>query len=52
MPVATWPIKKGIEEPTIMEKILCQAAGVPFRPELETQLHGKPPAVERTPEVF
>ena len=43
---------RGIEEPAIKEKILCQAARVPFRPELETQLYGKTPAEERTPEVF
>ena len=44
--------KRGIEEPAIVEKILRQAAGVPFYLELETQLYDKTPAVERTPEVF
>jgi Tfp pilus assembly protein PilF len=44
--------KRGIKEPTIVEKILRQAAGVPFYLELETQLYDKTPAAERTPEVF
>jgi hypothetical protein len=44
--------KRGIKEPAIVEKILRQAAGVPFYLELETQLHDKTPAAERTPEVF
>jgi Flp pilus assembly protein TadD len=44
--------KRGIEEPAIVEKILRQAAGVPFYLELETQLYDKTPAEERTPEVF
>ena len=44
--------KRGIEEPAIVEKILRQAAGVPFYLELETQLYDKTPAAERTPEVF
>jgi tetratricopeptide (TPR) repeat protein len=44
--------KRGIEEPAIVEKILRQAAGVPFYLELETQLYDKIPAEERTPEVF
>jgi tetratricopeptide (TPR) repeat protein len=44
--------KRGIKEPAIMEKILRQAAGVPFYLELQTQLYDKTPAVERTPEVF
>ena len=44
--------KRGIKEPAIAEKILRQAAGVPFYLELETQLYDKTPAAERTPEVF
>lgn len=44
--------KRGIEEPLIVEKILCQAAGVPFYLELETQLHDRYSAEERTPEMF
>jgi len=44
--------KRGIKEPAIVEKILRQAAGVPFYLELETQLYDKTPAEERTPEVF
>jgi len=44
--------KRGIKEPAIAEKILRQAAGVPFYLELETQLYDKTPADERTPEVF
>ena len=44
--------KRGIKEPAIVEKILDQAAGVPFYLELETQLYDKTPAAERTPEVF
>ena len=44
--------KRGIKEPAILEKILRQAAGVPFYLELETQLHDKTPAEQRTPEVF
>ena len=44
--------KRGIEEPTIVEKILGQAAGVPFYLELETQLYDKTPAEQRTPELF
>jgi tetratricopeptide (TPR) repeat protein len=44
--------KRGIKEPAIVEKILSQAAGVPFYLELETQLYDKTPAEERTPEVF
>ena len=44
--------KRGIEEPALVEKILRQAAGVPFYLELETQLYDKTPAEERTPEVF
>jgi tetratricopeptide (TPR) repeat protein len=44
--------KRGIKEPAIVEKILLQAAGVPFYLELETQLYDKTPAEERTPEVF
>jgi tetratricopeptide (TPR) repeat protein len=44
--------KRGIKEPAIVEKILRQAAGVPFYLELETQLYDKTPASERTPEVF
>ena len=44
--------KRGIEEPAIVEKILRQAAGLPFYLELETQLYDKTPAAERTPEVF
>jgi tetratricopeptide (TPR) repeat protein len=44
--------KRGIEEPAIVEKILRQAAGVPFYLELETQLYDKTPAAERTPEMF
>jgi tetratricopeptide (TPR) repeat protein len=44
--------KRGIREPAIVEKILRQAAGVPFYLELETQLYDKTPAAERTPEVF
>ena len=44
--------KRGIKEPAIVEKILGQAAGVPFYLELETQLYDKTPAAERTPEVF
>jgi hypothetical protein len=44
--------KRGIKEPAIVDKILCQAAGVPFYLELETQLYDKTPAAERTPEVF
>jgi hypothetical protein len=35
-----------------VEKILRQAAGVPFYLELETQLYDKTPAEERTPELF
>jgi tetratricopeptide (TPR) repeat protein len=44
--------KRGIKEPAILEKILRQAAGVPFYLELETQLYDKTPAEQRTPEVF
>ena len=44
--------KRGIKEPAIVEKILRQAAGVPFYLELETQLYDKTPAANRTPEVF
>jgi tetratricopeptide (TPR) repeat protein len=44
--------KRGIKEPAIVEKILSQAAGVPFYLELETQLYDKTPAANRTPEVF
>jgi tetratricopeptide (TPR) repeat protein len=44
--------KRGIKEPAIVEKILRQAAGVPFYLELETQLYDETPAEERTPEVF
>jgi hypothetical protein len=44
--------KRGIKEPAIVEKILRQAAGVPFYLELETQLYDRTPAEERTPEVF
>jgi tetratricopeptide (TPR) repeat protein len=44
--------KRGIEEGAIVEKILRQAAGVPFYLELETQLYDKTPALERMPEVF
>jgi hypothetical protein len=44
--------KRGIKEPAIVEKILRQAAGVPFYLELETQLYDKTPAAERTPELF
>ena len=44
--------KRGIEEPAIVERILRQAAGVPFYLELETQLYDKTPFEERTPEVF
>ncbi len=44
--------KRGIEEPAIVEKILHQAAGVPFYLELETQLYDQTPAKERTPAVF
>ena len=44
--------KRGIREPAIVEKILRQAAGVPFYLELETQLYDKTPAEERMPEVF
>ena len=44
--------KRGIKEPAIVEKILRQAAGVPFYLELETQLYDKTPAAERTTEVF
>jgi hypothetical protein len=44
--------KRGIKEPAIVEKILRQAAGVPFYLELETQLYDKTPAAERTLEVF
>ncbi len=44
--------KRGIREPAIVEKILRQAAGVPFYLELETQLYDTTPAEERTPEVF
>ncbi|MCP9785823.1 tetratricopeptide repeat protein [Cyanobium sp. N5-Cardenillas] len=44
--------KRGIVEPAIVEKILRQAAGVPFYLELETQLYDQTPAEERTPEVF
>jgi tetratricopeptide (TPR) repeat protein len=42
----------ALKEPAIVEKILRQAAGVPFYLELETQLYDKTPAAERTPEVF
>jgi hypothetical protein len=35
-----------------VDKILRQAAGVPFYLELETQLYDKTPAEERTPDVF
>ncbi len=45
-------VKRGIKEPAIVEKILGQAAGVPFYLELETQLYDKTPAEKRTPEVF
>ena len=44
--------KRGIKDRAIVEKILGQAAGVPFYLELETQLYDKTPAAERTPEVF
>jgi hypothetical protein len=44
--------KRGIKEPAIVEKIVIQAAGVPFYLELETQLYDRTPAEERTPEVF
>ena len=44
--------KRGIRDSAIVEKILRQAAGVPFYLELETQLYDKTPAAERTPEVF
>lgn len=44
--------KRGIEEPTIVEKIVGQSAGVPFYLELESQLYHKTLAEERTPEVF
>jgi tetratricopeptide (TPR) repeat protein len=44
--------KRGIKEPAIVEKILRQAAGVPFYLELETQLYDRTPAEERTPEMF
>jgi tetratricopeptide (TPR) repeat protein len=44
--------KRGITEPVIVEKIVSQAAGVPFYLELETQLYDKTPPEERTPEVF
>jgi hypothetical protein len=44
--------KRGIKEPAIVEKILSQAAGVPFYLELETQLYDKTPAAERKPELF
>jgi tetratricopeptide (TPR) repeat protein len=44
--------KRGIKEPAVVEKILRQAAGVPFYLELETQLYDKTPAAGRTPEVF
>ena len=44
--------KRGIKEPAIVEKILRQAAGVPFYLELETQLYDRTPVEERTPEVF
>ncbi|MFM9047784.1 MAG: tetratricopeptide repeat protein, partial [Cyanobium sp.] len=44
--------KRGIKEPAIVEKIVLQAAGVPYYLELETQLYDKTPAAERTPEVF
>jgi hypothetical protein len=44
--------KRGIKELAIVEKIVSQAAGVPFYLELETQLYDKTPAAERTPEVF
>jgi hypothetical protein len=44
--------KRGIKEPAIVDKILRQAAGVPFYLELETQLYDKTPAANRTPEVF
>jgi tetratricopeptide (TPR) repeat protein len=44
--------KRGIEEPAIVEKIVLQAAGVPYYLELETQLYDKTPAEERTPEMF
>ena len=44
--------KRGIREPAIVEKIVHQAAGVPFYLELETQLYDRTPAEERTPEVF
>jgi hypothetical protein len=44
--------KRGIEEPAIVEKILRQAAGVPFYLELETLLYDNTPAEKRTPDVF
>jgi hypothetical protein len=44
--------KRGIKEPVIVEKIVGQAAGVPFYLELESQLYDKTPAEQRTPEVF
>ncbi len=44
--------KRGIKEPAIVEKILRQAAGVPFYLELETQLYDQTPAEELTPEIF
>ncbi|MFM7640796.1 MAG: tetratricopeptide repeat protein [Cyanobium sp.] len=44
--------KRSIQEPAIVEKILRQAAGVPFYLELETQLYDQTPADERTPELF
>jgi tetratricopeptide (TPR) repeat protein len=44
--------KRGINEPAIVDKIVSEAAGVPFYLELETQLYDKTPSEERTPEVF
>jgi tetratricopeptide (TPR) repeat protein len=44
--------KRGIKEPAIVEKIVLQAAGVPFYLELETLLYDKTPKEQRTPEVF
>jgi len=43
---------RGIEEPAIVDKILRQAAGVPFYLELETLLYDNTPAEKRTPDMF
>jgi tetratricopeptide (TPR) repeat protein len=44
--------KRGVQEPPIVEKIVLQAAGVPFYLELESQLYDRTPADKRTPDVF